>query len=199
MSRGKLAAWALYALVFLIGALTLIQQAGTYVAHIVDSHVSHVQNYNNSNSSTGTGGADSTANVSSANFDYLLPSSNSAWTVATSQIAYDPAHAIVKYDVTFTNAKVVATITQQVFPQQLSPRTGANFTAFINNSKPTRSLDENGGTLYFLPALRNGVLASDGTDTVIFARDDVLMFGQAQSILGWAAWTQIMGSMQKHA
>ena len=200
MSRGKFAAWTLYGLVFLVGALTLVQQLGGYVHHFVSGIVTHQQTYSNSSSggSSGTGGPDQPAVLSAANFHYLVPGKSANWSMVDGQSAYDSAKGIVKYQVTFANAKISASITQQVFPDQLKPRGGDKFLSFINNTKPTRSADVNSGTLYFLPMLKNGAPTTDGTDTVIFARDDVLMFGQAQGLLGWDAWTQMMASMQKH-
>jgi hypothetical protein len=197
MSRGKFAQWMLFGLVFVVGALTLVQQVGGYVSHFAHSVVTHTQTY--ANGSSGTGGPDQASVLSAASFDYLIPGKSTAWKMDDGQSVYDPGKGIVKYQVTFNNAKVDASITQQVFPDQLKPRSGDKFTAFINNSKPSRSADVNLGTVYFLPMLQNGALAADGTDTVIFARDDVLMFGQASGKLGWDAWTQMMASMQKHS
>jgi hypothetical protein len=199
MNRKKFTAWALYAVVFLVGVSTLVQQVGGWVSHVWQTRVSHVQTIDNSKSDSGAGGDDQPIAISAAKFNYLIPGKSAAWKMEDSQTAYDPAHAIVKYQVTFINAKLDAVITQQVFPDQLKPRRGDKFTAFINSSKPTRSADVNSGTVYFLPALQNGQLSASGTDTVIFARNDVLIFGQAHGILGWDAWTQMMASMQKHS
>lgn len=190
MSRGKFAMWALFALVFVVGAFTVVQQLGGIVGHFAQARVTNTKTY-------APTGPDRPTDVTAAPFDYLVPGQSNAWKMVDGLTAYDPAHGIVKYNVTFVNAKVNATLTQQVFPDQLKPRGGDKFTAFINNSKPVRSTDVNGGTLYFLLALQNGAPAN-GTDTVIFARDDVLMFGQSQGILGWDAWTQMIGSLKKH-
>jgi hypothetical protein len=196
MSRKKFAAWALYAVIFLVGVTTLVQQVGGYVSKFVQNRVTHEKTYA---SNSGAGGPDQPASISGANFDYLIPGKSANWTMSSDQTAYDPAKGIVKYEVTFNNAKVNAAISQQVFPDQLKPRDGDKFSKFIENSKPSRSADVNSGTLYFLPYLKNGSPAQDGTDTVIFARDDVLMFGQSQGMLGWDAWTQMMASMKKHS
>jgi len=195
MSRGKFFAWALGGTVFLVGALTLAQQVGSGVSNVAKGVVSHIHVYSNNSASTASNSSE-VADIKNASFDYLVPGSGT-WKVDSSQTAYDPVKGIVKYQVDFSGENASATITQQPFPKQLEPRGGDKFMAFVNASKPARSEDVNGGTVYFLPALENGAPAS-GTDTVIFARDDVLMFGQAGRVLDWDIWTQMLATMKKH-
>ncbi len=198
MSRGRFAGWMLGGLVFVVGSVTLAQQVGGVVSHIANGVVSHQKTYANTGT-TAANGPDAPTDVSNAKFDYLVPGKSDAWKMNDGQTAYDPDKGIVKYEVTFTNAKVAATVTQQVFPDQLKPRGGDAFRAFVAKSNPSRSADVNGGTVYFLQFLQNGAPSSDGTNTVIFARDDVLMFGQARGMLGYDAWTKMMASLQKAA
>ena len=195
MSRGKFIGMMLAGLVFAVGALTLVQQFGAITAYFAETVVTNQKTYSNTNGSQSPSAPDQPTDVKAANFAYLVPGSSAAWKQDDGQSAFDPAKGIVKYGVTFTNAKVGANVTQQVFPDQLKPRGGDKFRTFIANANPARSADLNGGTLYFLAALKNGVQAN-GTDTVIFARDDILMFGQARGILGWDAWTQMVSSMK---
>jgi len=204
MSRGQFAKWLLFGMVFLVGSITMVQQLGGVVSRISNSIVTNVKTYTNSGSSPVTngdaGGSDqSSTNLAQAKFDYLIPGSSDAWKLMDGQSAYDSDKKLVKYGVLFAHAQVAAGITQQVFPDNLKPRDGDAFKAFIVKANPARSVDVNGGTLYFLPMLDNGAPSTSGTDTVIFARDDVLMFGQAKGMLGWDAWTQMMASMKKHS
>ena len=193
MSRGNFAKWLLFGVVFLVGALTLAQQVGSMASDFAKTLVTNQKTYDNHGS--GSVGPDRPEDLSKAKFAYLLPGKSADWKLADGQSAYEAGKGIVKYQVMFTNAKVNASISQQVFPGQLKPRDGDKFMKFVDGTKPTRSADVNRGTVYFLPALQNGAPAN-GTDTVIFARDDVLMFGQSQGILGWDAWTKFVSSMQ---
>jgi hypothetical protein len=51
------------------------------------------------------------------------------------------------------------------------------------------------GTLYYLPALSNGAPAA-GADTVIYATNEVLLFGRAERVVGYDGWSKLMGAMK---
>jgi hypothetical protein len=141
------------------------------------------------------GPGDSLSNITDASFGYLLPGASSAWTVQGGSKTYDSKKGLVKYNVKLTNAGTLVTVSQQVMPADLLPRDSAAFNQFMESNKPTRSADAGGGKLYFLPALQNGSPAA-GADTVIFATDNVLLFGRAESVVGWDGWTKMMAAMK---
>ena len=144
---------------------------------------------------TSTSGADSQTTIDQAGFNYLLPGGDSAWTLDTQSETYDSDKKVVKYALKLTNADTAVTISEQVMPAELLPRGSAAFMTFVNSNKPAVSMDLGSGSLYFLPALENGVPAA-GADTIIYATDNVLLFGKAERVVGQSAWTKLIGEMK---
>ncbi len=142
------------------------------------------------------GKTDEVTSIDNAKFSYLVPARDAQWQFDSSSTAYDQAKGIVKYLVTIKQGSVGVTISQQAMPADLRPRGSGKFAAFINNLKATRSQDAGSGKAYFLLALENGAPA-DGSDTVVYATDDILMFGRSGSILDYDVWAKLLASMQK--
>jgi len=140
---------------------------------------------------------DRLGNIVDANFSYLMPSNDDAWTMQASTETYDASKGLVKYEVKLKNAGTVVTISQQAMPSTLMPRDSAAFNEFVESNKPTRSMDAGSGKAYFLPALQNGVPAN-GADTVIFATNEVLMFGRAERVVGYDGWTKLLSTMKPY-
>lgn len=138
------------------------------------------------------------ATIKDANFTYLVPRKSESWEFDESTAAYDKQKDVVKYGVTLNNAQVNVVFSQQKFPEDLKPRKSNKFMAFINDSNPTRSQDAGEGTVYFLSSLENGVPTTDGTNTIIYATDDILMFGKAGKLVGYDGWVELLTAMGPH-
>lgn len=134
-------------------------------------------------------------NIHEAQFAYLAPDPSEDWTLDESNMAYDTTRGVVKYPVKLNSGGTI-TVSQQAMPTQLLPRTGDAFNKFINDAKVTRSQDINQGTLYYLPALQNGAPAN-GADTVIYATDNVLLFGKANTVLGYDKWVKFAQALEE--
>jgi hypothetical protein len=143
-----------------------------------------------------TGGNEVSA-ISDANFNYLVPAKDAAWKFDATSTAFDPQKGIVKYLVTLTQGGVGVTLSQQVMPSELKPRGSSKFMAFINSVKATRSQDIPGGTMYSLPALSNGAPTTNSADTVVYATNDILMFGRSDYVVDDSVWAKLLGSLQK--
>jgi len=138
------------------------------------------------------------ATIDGATFSYLVPGKSADWSVLGTGQAFDKAKGVAKYTIVLNNNNVHVTMSQQAMPVALMPRGSVAFSNFINGSKVSRSQDVGDGTLYYLPALYNGAPAN-GTDTVIYATDSVLLFGRAESIIGYDAWAKLVGSLSPHS
>jgi hypothetical protein len=73
----------------------------------------------------------------------------------------------------------------------------AHWKKFMDQEKPASDQAAGDGTVYYLPALLNGVQAPDGSDTIIYATDNILMFAKAGVIVKSAEWTKLLNSMTK--
>jgi hypothetical protein len=142
-----------------------------------------------------TASGDKLTDITNANFAYMKAKDSADWTLNLNSQTFEQKKGLVKYVVKLANAGTLVTISQQAMPAQLLPRDSKNFNQFIESNKPTRSVDAGSGKLYFLPALQNGVLAN-GADTVIFATDNVLLFGRAERVVGYDGWTKLLGAMK---
>jgi hypothetical protein len=187
ISRGKVIGLAAAGVIFAVGAWTVLQQLGTVTTSVAKNVISQAKPSPAPDSQATT--------IDNANFKYLVPGTDPAWTFDDKQTAFDQGKGLVKYAVKLNNANLEATITQQEMPLKLKPRGSKDFLAFIDGLKPTRSTDAGKGKLYYLPALKNGAPAN-GSDTVVYATDDILMFGRSDGVLGYDAWAKLMETMQ---
>lgn len=175
--------------VFVIGMLTVAQKVGNWLPDL--SRVLHPAKTDNVK-------VVPVAKISEADFPYLVPGKDADWTYDEASPAYDKAKGVVKYGVTLNNAHINVTFSQQRFPKDLQSRTSNKFKAFVNDSNPARSQDTGRGTLYFLQSIENGAPSSSGADTIIFATDDVLLFGKTGRIVGYDGWAKLLSSMHPH-
>ena len=186
MSRGKFAAVAVMALVFVVGAITVVRGIGAVTGHLAK---------------VVTGGSTLAGKVSivqNANFAYWVPGSDPGWTYDPKSKAVDPAHGVITFAVNFTGSpQIKVKISQQQMPDTLKPVGGGSWKHFIDQEKPVTDQPVGDGTIYYLPSLVNGVQASDGSDTIIFASDDILMFGRASEVTKSAQWSKLIDSMTK--
>lgn len=136
--------------------------------------------------------------VKDAPFNFLVPGANAAWTYDTSSQRFDPDKGVMQYGVKLTYSNDVVTISQQLMPDELKPVKSDKFMAFINSSNVVRSQQAGPGTLYFIGMNQVGGSAP-GTDAVIYATDDILLFGRTGSVVGYDAWAGLMASMKKEA
>jgi hypothetical protein len=187
MSRGNIIGLTLAGAVFAVGAWTVLQQLGSVTTNVAKGVISQTKASPEKDSQLTT--------IDNANFKYLVPGTDEAWTFDDKQTAFDQGKGLVKYAVKMNNANIEATITQQELPMKLKPRGSQEFLGFIDGLKPTRSTDAGKGKLYYLPALKNGAPAN-GSDTVVYADDAILMFGRSDGVLGYDAWAKLMGTMK---
>jgi hypothetical protein len=173
--------------IFLIGALTLWQRVSNQVQGLVDASGSTARNVKTVD----------VLNVNRADFDYYVPGSSDAWKFDQKSAAYDQVSKIVKYNVHLNYSGASIAVTQQRLPDQLKPRGSDKFINFIDSANPSRSQGTGKGTLYFMATLQNGAPAS-GSDTVIFATDDVLMFARAGTVVGYDTWSKLIATMHPH-
>jgi hypothetical protein len=183
MSRGQLIGMAVAAVVLALG----LSEAAREVGLVFPKRV-HTQPAANK-----TGQVTS---IDNADFAYLAPKTDPDWTFDAKQTAFDQTKGVVQYKVTFNNDGVSVTISQQVMPEQLKPRGSEKFIGFVRDQKPMRSQEVGEGTVYYLPALQNGAPAPDGSDTIMFATDDILLFGRASVVVKSAEWTKLLGSLK---
>lgn len=173
--------------VFAIGLVTVLQKIGNQVTTVVQTH---------GNSASNVKQVD-VLSVDRADFDYFVPASSDAWKFDAKTAVFDKTSGVVKYGVQLTYAGITVTISQQKFPDALKPRSSSKFSNFVDSFNPSRTQDSGRGTVYFKATLQNGA-AANGSDTVMYATDDVLMFAQAGSVLGYDAWSKLLTAMQPH-
>ncbi len=188
MSRGQVIGLALAALVFAVGLAEVVREVRTFTSHLAKT-VSHIQA-----SKSGT-----VITINNANFDYITLGRDDAWTFDDKLTAFDQSRGVVKCVVTLKQGNVTVTISQQKMPDQLKPRGSDKYNSFVDAQKPMSSQDVGLGKVYYLPALVNGSPAADGSDTIIYATDDILMFGRAGAVLKSDTWMKLLTSMQKTA
>lgn len=135
--------------------------------------------------------------IDKANFNYLIPGKSDAWSYDETSPAFDSTTGVVKYAMKMKFSQVNVTISQQKFPEKLESRKSDKFMSFVTSSNPSRSQDVGRGTVFFMAALENGAPAN-GADTIIFATDDVLMFGRAGRVIGYDAWANMLATMKPH-
>jgi hypothetical protein len=131
----------------------------------------------------------------SAKFTILTPT-HADWDFDDKSLIYDEIKEVVKYQLTLRDADMKVVISQQKMPEELKPTTGAKFNQFILSSNVVRSEPVREGKVYYQAALTNGAQAN-GTTTVIYATDDVLMFGNAPAVMAYDKWAVLMSSMSK--
>jgi hypothetical protein len=136
--------------------------------------------------------------VKNAPFNFMVPSPNAAWSYDEKSLTFDPDKGVMKYILRLNFAQADLTVSQQVMPDELKVPKSSKLSAFIQASNVVRSQQAGDGTLYFVAALQNGAQAN-GADAVIYATDDILLFGRTGSILGYDAWANLMASMRKQA
>lgn len=184
----KIVGVALIGVVFVVGLMTVLQKVGSWLPDVAS--LTHPKQSPNIKTTE-------VLDVKKADFPYLVPGKDDAWKYDATSPVYDKTTGVVKYAVRLNYTQVDITFSQQKMPDALKPRDSAKFTGFINNANPARSQNTGRGTVYFLAALQNGAPAN-GADTVIFATDDVLMFGKAGRVVGYDAWTKLLGTMKPH-
>ncbi len=190
-SPWKLAAVGVVAGVFVVGLVVIVRGLWTAVPEVVKTATSKP-------SPTAANKLGEVTTINNASFGYLIPGKDASWLFDDKSTAYDDAHGVVKYLVKLTYAQVEVTISQQAMPGELAPRGSDKFNAFINDSKAVRSQDAGPGKIYFLPTLENGAPSSTSADTVIYATDNILMFGRANRAVRYGVWAQLLASMHAH-
>jgi hypothetical protein len=150
----------------------------------------------------GTGGRNNTVHIvgntdgaAQSPFDYLAPAAEDDWKYDSSATVFDASKGVVNYKVQLTDGGGVI-MSQQQMPAELKPQTSAKFTQFILANNVAQSRSSGKGTVYFQPALTNGSPAN-GATTVIYATDDILMFGRATAVLPYDKWVKLLGGMAK--
>jgi len=132
--------------------------------------------------------------ASKAGFDFLVPAPSTDWTFDPKSPVFDASKGVVDYQLKLASGTDV-TISQQVTPDELKPvDTSTKFNQFIMNSNVSLSQPVGKGKAYFRAAMSNGAPAN-GADTVIYATDNILMFGQAGEILPYDKWTKLLAAM----
>jgi hypothetical protein len=186
MSRGKFVGLIAAAGVFVVGAVTVVHTLGAVTGKLAKEVTSKP--------------VGQVASVQNANFSYWVPGSDTDWTYDPKSIAVDSQHGVITYAVKFAGGDVTqAKISQQRMPDPLKPVGGVSWKHFIQQEKPVTNQSAGDGTIYYLPALANGTQVSDGSDTIIFASDDILLFGQSTGVLKAAQWSKLIGSMTKRS
>lgn len=179
---------ALAGVVFVVGLFTVVQKVASWLPSLAKPH----------KTATGNVKVNNSLEIKKADFNYLVPGTDDAWTFDEGSVAFDSSTGVVKYAVKMKYSGATVTFSQQTMPGEFKPRqTNNKFMAFINSANPTRSQDAGEGTVYFLAAMQNGA-AANGADTVIYATDDILMFGKTGQIVGYDGWAKLVGSMQPH-
>jgi hypothetical protein len=186
MDRGQVIALALAGLVFVVGFVEVAREVGSVTGWLAKS----------AKHGTNSGKNGKVTTINNAKFDYLVPEQGGDWKFDDDKTAYDQAKGVVKYTATLQSVNVDVTISQQVMPEELKPRGSAKFEGFIKDAKPTTSQKAGDGTVYFLPALENGAPAN-GSDIIIYATDDRLLFGRAGRVLGYDVWAKLLAGMTK--
>jgi hypothetical protein len=172
--------------IFAVGLVTMVRGLGAAVApvaKVVTGRDSSAQ------------GAATT--IGHAKFAYLIPK-NRDWELQSNSVVYDEGKGVVRYQLMLKDADLPLVMSQQVMPDELKPQTGAKFDQLVLASNVVRSQAAGKGKVYFEAALTNGVQANGATN-VIYATDDILMFGHAPTVLAYDKWVALMASMEKTA
>jgi hypothetical protein len=135
------------------------------------------------------------SDVKNATFDYLEPADQSDWDFDDKSVIFEQENGIISYHINLKKAGTTVVVSEQQMPDDLKPQSSTKFTQFILSSNVSRSQDAGIGKVYFQPALSNGA-PTEGSTTVIFATDDILMFGRAGKVLDYETWTMLMGAMR---
>ena len=132
--------------------------------------------------------------ASRSGFDFWVPLPNSDWTFDAKSPVFDSSKGVVDYQVKLASG-VGVTVSQQVMPEELKPRdVSPKFNQFILNSNVTLSEPAGKGKAYFRAAESNGAQAN-GADSVIYATDNILMFGQSSEIIPYDKWAKLLAAM----
>lgn len=138
--------------------------------------------------------------ASHATFTYMVPSSSKDWQMASQPPQFDQTKGVVSYMIHSKANNTDVTISQQPMPAALKSQNSSAFNQFMVNSNVVLSEPAGSGKLYFRAAqtVGNGSSGSGGgtASTVIFTAPSVLMFAAAGTPLKYAAWVQLMSSMQ---
>jgi hypothetical protein len=173
---------AVSGLALVVGVGLVVQETAKLVSTTVkvDTHTSQAQVVHN------------------ANFNYLVPGPDADWSFDQKTVAQDQTKGLVEYKVQWVNLATTVTVSQQQLPAQLKPRDGNKFAGFIGDQKPAKSEDVGLGKAYYLPFMVNDELSDTSTNRVIYATDDILMFGQSNRQLSYDLWSRLLLSMQSH-
>ena len=190
MRRGQFVGIMIMVVIFVVGIITISHQVIVLASHLAKPSPKVI-----SQAVAATSGESAPTTIDQASFTYLVPASDPVWSYDKQSAVYDAGKGLVKYDLTFTNAKVKASLTQQMMPDQLKPRGSSKFEAFITASKVARSQPTGNGTVFFLSALKNGAPAN-GSDTIIYATDSILMFGRSDGVLSYDAWVTMLSRLK---
>jgi hypothetical protein len=178
----KMAAWGLALVVFAVGIITVVEKAGSILPGQARKSpgptIKVVQE------------------IKKAPFNFLVPGTSDAWSYDGKSLTFDPERGVTKYNVKLKYANADVAISQQVMPDQLKPQKSPKFMEFIQTSNVVRSQQAGAGTIYYVAFVQNGAQAN-GADAVIYATNDILMFGRTGSALGYDAWANLMTSMIK--
>ncbi|HEY2003905.1 MAG TPA: hypothetical protein VGH44_02210 [Candidatus Saccharimonadia bacterium] len=178
---------AVLALLLVVGFVNLVGE----VASLLHIHLPSIS-LNNQKVQQGT--LTVVKDASKASFTFWVPAASPDWTFDPKSPVFDASRGVVDYQMKLTGGTIV-TISQQVMPDELKPwDTSAKFNQFISQSNVTMSEPAGKGKAYFRTTLTNGVPAN-GADTVIYANDDILMFGQAGEILSYDKWAKLLAAM----
>jgi hypothetical protein len=172
------------AVVFVVGLVTILRGVGLAVTPTL------TQVRGGERSEAGVA-----ASVSKAKFSYLAPDNDKAWKLDDKSLVYDESKGVVKYQIAQKDGGATIVISQQKLPDDLKPQTSAKFTQFILASGVARSQEVGLGKVYFQQALLNGAPAN-GATTVIYATDDILLFGHAGMVLDYAKWSKLLGDLR---
>lgn len=181
--------------VFGIGMVTLSRSVFQQRKAVVTTHKSGSAGNATQAADGQSANPDQLTHIKEASFSYLTPKLDPDWDFDLDSLVYDASKELVRYVFAFHNSGVQVAVTQQPLPAELMPRTSAAFDAFIQDNKVSRSQDVGQGTVYFLPALKNGVPGA-GSDTIIFATDSILMFAKADSLVGYDPWLKYIEKLQ---
>lgn len=129
-----------------------------------------------------------------AAFPYLVPK-HKDWDFKSDSVVFDQGKGVVKYQVVLKDPSLPVVISQQVMPSELKPQTSAKFNQLVLSSNVVRSQEAGKGKVYFQAALTNGAQANGATN-VMYATDDILLFGHAPMVMGYDKWAELLSSME---
>lgn len=129
-----------------------------------------------------------------AGFNYLVPSADGIQFDAQSPV-FDSSKGVVDYEVVADGSQI--TISQQPMPADLQPwATSQKFQAFVVSSDVAVSEPVANGKIFFRQAIQNNAPAVGETDTIIYATNDILMFGQGTNFVSYSEWVKLVNAMQ---